>query len=438
VNNSSIIAKRMQLKFSHGLVLLFLVGCELFLPVEGWTQAISPGVFYFTGSQNPLRRSIFREFLPGDGLKVGRVQIHPFLGTAEVFTDNVFRTDTKRESDFLTVIAPGVQALLPFGGKHSFLLDYRAAQLLFKKFTEGNVFSQHGVGHLKLNFPGGLKFDLQGGRIDGFDPRGSAVDIQERDITKWRIHSFLSQARLTGEKGSIRLRSLYADLHFKNNGQDTTRDRKNFRVNLTGFFNVTPTISTLLGAAISNNTFDENSQLDSFAYGVFTGFELAPSRLLSGEFRIGYTILNFDRAPVEQPPGSDLSDGGKQQKSLIMRGLFNWRPTSRLSLQIRPFRFIRQSAVFDTSTFVQTGVDVGASQTLTDRLAVRGSFRYQNLDFEEGRTDNSFRWRMGLGYRTVKWLGFRLDYIFAKRISNDENRFEFYSNSIMVSVQGFL
>ena len=201
---------------------------------------------------------------------------------------------------------------------------------------------------------------------------------------------------------------------------------------------MTPTISTLLGANISNNTYDENKQLDSFSYGVFTGFELAPSRLLSGEFRIGYTILNFDRAPVEQPPGSDLSNGGKQQENLTMRGLFNWRPTSRLSLQIRPFRLIRQSAVFDTSTFVQTGVVISARQALTDRLAVGGSFRYQNLNFEEGRTDNRFRWRMGLEYRTVKWLGFRLDYIFAKRTSNEEDRFEFYSNSIMISVQGLL
>jgi len=279
---------------------------------------------------------------------------------------------------------------------------------------------------------------LQGGRIDGFDARGSELDIQEQDITKWRVHSFLSEARLTGEKGSIRLRSLYADLHYKNNGQDTPRDRKNFRASLTGYLNVTPAWSALLGSQISNTTYDENKQLDSFAYGVFTGFELAPSRLLSGEIRVGFTILNFDRAPIEQPPNSNLSSGGEQQQRFTMRGNFLWRPTSRFSLDLRPFRIIRQSGTFDTSTFVQTGVSIGARQALTsDRLAVRGRFYYANSDFEEGRSDNRFRWRMGLEYRTVKWLGFRLDYIFAKRFSN-QNRSEFYSNSIMVSVQGLL
>ena len=138
-------------------------------------------------------------------------------------------------------------------------------------------------GHMKLDFPGGLKFDLQGGRIDGFDPRGSNVDIQDRDITKWRINSFLSQAQIFGRKGSIRLRSLYADWHFKNNGQAPIRDRKRVLASLTGFFNATPTISGLLGARIINNTYDDNKQLDSFGlrriYGIQFGSEPTAIRI---------------------------------------------------------------------------------------------------------------------------------------------------------------
>ena len=250
MNFSSLITKRIQLKFSHCLVLLFFVCCEMVLPIKGWTQSITPEVFYFTGSQTAfLFQGILREPLPveSEGLKVGRVKIHPFLGTAGVFTDNVFRTKTNRENDFLTVIAPGMQASLPFGGRHSFLLDYRAAQLLWARFTENNAYAGNGVGHLKLNFPGGLVFDFQGGRTDGFDPRGSELDIQEEDITKWRLHTFLSQATLSGRRGSILLQSLYADLHFKNNGQAPIRDRKRIGGNLQVFLNATPTISRPFG-----------------------------------------------------------------------------------------------------------------------------------------------------------------------------------------------
>jgi hypothetical protein len=230
---------------------------------------------------------------------------------------------------------------------------------------------------------------------------------------------------------------LYADLHYKNNGQATTRDRKRIGGNLTVFLNATPTISPFFGARIVNITYDDNKQLDSFSYGGFTGFRLAPSRLLSGEFRIGYTILNFDRAPVQQPPGSDLSNGGKQQKALTMFGRLNCNPTTRFSLFVQPFRFITQSAVFDTATFTQTGVWIYARQKLGDRMNVRGRVNYANADFEGSREDNRIRTSLGLDYRTVKWLGFRLDYIFGKRFSN-ENRFENYSNAIMASVQVFL
>ena len=406
--------------------------------METGAQSFSDtGSFTFTGSHNPLREPKFREFLPGNGLKVGSVQIHPFFGIAEVFTDNVFRTKTRRRSDFLTTVAPGVQAYYPFGEQHSFLLDYRAAQFLYNKFTENNAFTQHGVGHLKFNFPGRLTIDLQGGHVDGFDRRGSELDIQSRDITKWRATSFLGETRFDGTRGGIRLRTRYTRWHFKNNGQASIRDRKNARAELTGFLKATHAISALLGAKISNNTFDENTQLDSFSYGVFTGLELATSRRLSGEVGVGYTILNFDRAPAQQPPGSNLSEGGDGQESLTFRGNLDWRPTSRLSLNLRPFRLIRQAAVFNTNTLIQTGFSLAAKQKILKRLAVGGNFLYSNDNFSGSRRDNRFRWRIGLDYRTVKWLGFRVGYIFEKRFSN-QNTFDTYSNTITVSIQGLL
>ena len=332
MNYSSFITKKICLKFSGCLGLFFFVFCEMALPLQGWAQSVQTGVFYFTGSHQPRQNTGFRQFLPGDGLKVGRVQIHPFFGVAQSFTDNVFNTKTQRRSDYGTAIVPGIQAYLPFGVRHSVLLDYRAAQLLYKKFDENNVFAQDGLGHVKLVFPGGLKFDLQGGRIDGFDPRGSALDIQNRSITKWRNYNLLSQARLSGQKGSIRLRTRYIDLHYKNNGQAPRRDREQVRSDITVNFKATPTFSPQLGLLIINNTYDKNKQLDSFSYGVFTGFELAPSRLLSGDFNIGYTILNFDRAPVEQPEGSEFKSRRKTAEKVYDEG----KPGMDTHLQVFP------------------------------------------------------------------------------------------------------
>lgn len=438
MNRLSFNAKGIQVKLWVGLVLLFLVCFESVLPLKGWAQSFQDtGTFSFSGAHNPLRRPRLRSFLPGKGLRVGQVQLHTFLGVAEAFTDNVFRTKNQRDSDFLTTIAPGAQAYISFGGKHSFLLDYRAAQFLYAKFSENNAFTQNGIGQMRLNFPGGLKLAIQGGHVDGFDRRGSALDSQDRDITKWRATNLMGVASLSGTRGRIRLRSRYSRLHYKNNGQDVRRDRKSARADLTGFVKVTQALSTLLGVNINNNTYDENKQIDSFSYGIFTGFELDPSRQLGGEVRIGYSILNFDNAPVEQDPNSGLSRGGTQQKRIILNGNLLWRPTTRQNINFGAFRNIRQSGVGGTSTFVQTGADISAFHRITNRLGLRGGGQYFHNKFVQSRTDNRFRLRIGLDYKTVQWLGFGLNYYFERRSSTD-SAFDNFANTVSISVQGFI
>lgn len=437
-------------KWLLALLLAFLFGSEFFLPVKGQAQSFSDtGLFYFTGSHQPRRSLFFREPLEGpgigDGIKAGPVRLHPFLGVAEVFTDNVFRRNTDRKSDSLTTIAPGLQAFMPFGGgKHSVLLDYRAAQFLYNKFTQNNALAQDAVGHLSLNYPGGLAIDVEGGRIEGFDPRGSEVDTQQTDITKWNINHGTSQVHFTGQTFGIRLRSSFQELNYTNNGQSAPRDRTRVDANLSLFVSVTPTTRGILGVRVINYDYDTNKQQNSFGYGVFTGFSLAPTRRLSGEVNVGYQILNFDHAPIDKDSvrGQDLiakrlSLGATQQTSLYMQGRLLWNPTTRLNIYMVPFSSIQQSAVQGTSTFRQTGAFANARQMFTDRLGLQANIYYSNDNFNTNRTDNRFRLRIGPEYRTVKWLGFRLDYIFETRSSNVAN-FDYNSNSIMLSIQGIL
>ncbi len=437
-------------KWLLALLLAFLFGSEFFLPVKGQAQSFSDtGLFYFSGNHQPRRSILFREFLEGpgigDGIKAGPVRLHPFLGVAEVYTDNVFRRNTNTKSDTLTTIAPGLQAFMPFGGgKHSVLLDYRAGIFRYNTFTQNNAVTQDALGHVSLNYPGGLAIDLQGGRIEGFDPRGSVVDTQQTDITKWNTNHGLSQVEFSGQRFGIRLRSGFQDLNYTNNGQSGRRDRTQVDGNLSLFVAVTPTTRGLLGVRVINYNFNTNTQLNSFGYGVFTGFSLAPTRRLSGEFNVGYLILNYDKAPVDENSArgqellaKGLSLGSTQQTSLYMQGRLLWNPTTRLNIYMMPFSSIQQSAVQGTSTFRQTGFSVNARQMFTDRLGLQGNIYYANDNFNTNRTDDRFRLRIGPEYRTLKWLGFRLDYIFEKRSSNVAN-FDYNSNTIMLSLQGIL
>ena len=124
--------------------------------------AISPKlpvhrVFLSNWLQQDLKQ-IFQE----KGLPIGPVQIHPFLGFAEVFTDNAFRTNTARESDFITVIAPGIQAQLPFGEQHKFVAHYNASRLWFVRFPSNDALVQDAWGRLVLEFSGKTEGRLTG------------------------------------------------------------------------------------------------------------------------------------------------------------------------------------------------------------------------------------------------------------------------------------
>ncbi|MEQ1846329.1 MAG: outer membrane beta-barrel protein, partial [Nitrospira sp.] len=94
--------------------------------------------------------------LPGDGVLVGPLRLHPHMGVAQMYTDNVFRTNSNKTSDFLTTLSPGIQVRLPFAGFHSFLIDYRTNLQYFSRTTSNDVQDQNAVGAVKFNFPGGL------------------------------------------------------------------------------------------------------------------------------------------------------------------------------------------------------------------------------------------------------------------------------------------
>jgi len=100
----------------------------------------------------------------------------------------------------VSTIAPGIQAYVPFFGRHFALIDYRAAQRFNYRFTENNALNQEALARVSLSFPVGLKFDLQGGHTEGFDARGSEEDLQLRDLTTWHTNFILGQADYLGSR----------------------------------------------------------------------------------------------------------------------------------------------------------------------------------------------------------------------------------------------
>lgn len=396
-----------------------------------------------SGNSSNSQGSRFTRILEGEGLRFGPLVVHPSLNVEERYTDNAFRSNTNRRSDFIHTISPGIQAQLPFAGLHQAIIDYQGTQTFSQRFSSNNAPRKNLTGQVKFNFPSGFKLRMQGGYTTGFDSRGSAVDVQAAELTKWNATSIIGEVETPGRQLGIRLRVRATDWNFKNNNQGPIRNRLNSRVDLALLRDITPKTSALLNIGVTRQAFDQNTQLDSVNYRISTGLRWKATGKINGEIQVGYAFLNFDHAPVTQPAGSLLSSGSTKRQNLRISGMINWAATARSRIRFRPFRSVRQSGISNTSTFTQSGLSINASHAIGIRTTLRGDFRYSHNDFEndagnqalEKRIDQQLRGGFGVTYQAIKWVGVSGRYQYAQRFSSFE-RNEFYANTLMVSIQG--
>jgi hypothetical protein len=299
-------------KVNHIVLLVFItLGLLDFLNVGKALAQVSGGSSISPGGR-------FTPVLSGEGLRLGPLVVHPFLSTDARFTDNAFRSKTNRRSDVVHTVSPGIQAQLPFAGLHQAIIDYRTTQSFSQRFSSNNVPRSSLTGQVLLNFPVGLKLHLQGGYTKGFDSRGSAVDVQASDPTRWSTTSFVGEIDTLGRQFGVRIRVNATDWKFKNNNQAPRRDRLNSRVDLALFKAISPKTFALFSVGVTRQVYDQNTQLDSVNYRISSGLRWRATGKTTGEIQVGYAFLNFDHAPVTQPAGSLLSSGGTRTSGLLV------------------------------------------------------------------------------------------------------------------------
>jgi hypothetical protein len=402
--------------------------------------------FPFTGFY-PLYPGSFPQIIPEPDIWLGPVGLHPFMGMAEMYTDNVFRTNAKR-SDFFHTLAPGIQAQVPFARRHVFVADYRTNIQYYQRTPSNDVQDQTASGWLQFNLANDLRIDLEGEHKVGHDPRGSAVDLLALEVNKWYTNSFHGRAEYTGGQVGMVLTAQSIRWNYLNNSQDIIRDRLSNYAGLTLLGRVFPNTSALIDFSVANEIYDQNKNLDNAIYTASVGAKWDLSEVTAGEILVGYQFLKFTNAQTAQP-GPVLSQFSRDQDSFanpFIAGRLYWNPIPRLTLTLQPFRAIQQTVVLGTSFFTATGVNLSATHALTDRMDLTANLGYEQDRFSTPaglvevvptRTDILKNIAVGLNYRTVKWMGLSFQYVFEDRSSNVE-QFNYQANTFMISVQVLL
>ena len=392
----------------------------------------------------PLYPGNFVNVIQQEGIEAGPILLHPHIGVAEMYTDNVLRTATKR-SDFFTTVAPGLQAQLPFGGRHLLVADYRSNLQFFHRTPSNNVQDQTATAALKLDLASGIKIDLQGEQKFGHDPRGSALDLQTIELNKWSATSFTGRAQYEGGVLGATLNMQSTRWHYLNNNQALIRDRLSNYLGMTLSAKALPNTSLLVDFSVRQDNYDDNKNLDNAIYTVSGGAKWDISSNTTGEFLVGYQHLRFARAVAVQP-GPVLSVFRRDQDStdnLYLMGRLLWSPIADLQITVQPYRTIQQTVVAGTAFFTATGINLSATYPLGTRMELTSNFGYEQDKFSTPagvsagttpRSDTLKNVAVGLNYRAVRWLGVGVQYVFEDRSSTVSN-FTYQANTAMVSVQ---
>lgn len=393
----------------------------------------------------PIFPGSLSEAVPREGVSVGPLRLHPHMGVAQMYTDNVFRTNSNKTSDFLTTLSPGIQALLPFGGFHSFLIDYRTNLQYYSRTTSNDVQDQTAVGAVKFNFPGGLKVDLQGEHRLGHDPRGSAVDdvnTQRLGVNKWTADGFTGHAEYFGAQSSVGLHVQTLRWQYLNNNQGAIRDRLMNRANLLFSRNVTDKMSLRAMVGAQQSIYDQNKNLDNVIYTFSGGGTWNISEMTSGEVLVGYQHVQFTRAQVNQPPPLDRFFRDKNTYSnLYVMGRLNWQATPLLRISLQLYRTIQQTVASGSLFYTATGVNLTARHELTDRMTANINFGYEHDKFQgvssagitsgPDRSEDLKNVAVGVNYQAVKWVGVGAQYMFEDRHST-QAQFTYQANTFML------
>ena len=357
---------------------------------------------------------------------------HPFLIFQEIYTDNIFATDTHKKSDFITTIAPGVWLAFPANREKLLNIDTKTTspgglqlsrikpeatrryQSYFLYSPEFLLYSDHSsldhVNHraeglFQYNLNSGLSFDI----IDLFHDREDVAGNGIRD-TLYRYQDNLLDfiATYTAPSGKFKFELEYSnyDIDYEDLAA-SYRNRNDNSFGVSAFYKFWPKTSLFVEYNFSDIDFDGGTSTDSSENRYYVGATWDMTAKTRGTLKLGYIEKDFDAPALEDQEGF----------SVELQTQHNLSP--KRGLQINAFRKFNESDFDSASTFLSTGIDIALLQRFTEKWSGTFDVSFENNDYKGfDRTDDLFGVGPALRFEPRKWLIFDLGYHYYLNDSN--------------------
>lgn len=423
-----------------GVLLIFLLGqpawsAEVTVEPTTETEPAAPSILPPTiYSQNPFEQSSTAVRL-GDILGGKTGYIHPFLSVSGFYTDNLFNREYNREGDFITLITPGIWAVLPasryplisintlntapgglelsrFREKSTSRMQgyakYQASIFLHDKFDSEDQVNQRAEGFFRYNFRGGLSIDVLDIYELDHDAYGTGTSRTLDKFTSNLVRStvsyeFTPKTRIEGEYGFY---SLNYDAP-----RNAFREREDNSFAGRFFYRFLPKTSALLEYDFIDINYDRDIISDSQEHQVYVGVEwiaTIKSRLLA---KVGYGVKDFD------------TSGSQEAENLLAEIQFRHRFTPKSYVDLRASRSVNETDISGTSYTLSQRIQLRYYQRILPKLLASANVFYKRDSYRgestsASRRDDYYSAGVDLKYTFTNWMSLSGGYAFIKRDSN--------------------
>lgn len=346
-------------------------------------------------------------------IRVGPVEVHPFISVMETYDDNVFATANDTKSDWITTTTPGIQLLMPFR-THKFSAEYRAVINNYIDYTSEDTVDHHAAAAAEFSFASRYGLKLRNVYTKGHVSRNSSAIGEVEKFDRNDATGAVSYKFADRVEGQVEYTRTY--LHYDKD-YDSFRNRNEDLIATSLFYRFLPKTSVF--AEFDFHNFDYTDQingnnLNNKVYSPLIGLRWDMTERTTGTVKGGYLQKEF-----ADPSKKDISTWSAFAD---LTHAFS----ERASIKIFALRDVNESNLQGTNYYVTTEGYAAFTYKLLYNVSAIARASYGEDDYTNTaalqnrveRYDKRALGGVGLRYQMRSWLEFALDYNHLNRDSN--------------------
>lgn len=364
-------------------------------------------------------------------LKIGNLEINPFLSTQESYDSNIYLTRDQAKSALINRSAIGVNLVENLGSRYDLMGGYNMELLGYSRETEINNAVHHNANlGFKGNMPKGITVTVDDKWKQTTDQATSQT--VERALRVENTASVVFNAPLRGKFGFA-----VAAQHVYNNYLDTaygTLDREETQVGLDLEYKWQP--KTKLFVAYRHGMlnyqvgYTNDATFDSVEVGA-TG-SIAPK--VQGTVKAGVQMRKYE---------DDLNDAKEDANTAQYSAQAVWKPVEKTDVTLFAKRGNVETNYGDARFYTSTLTDLSVSR-MVRKFKVTVGLSYEDVRYSDKRDtlsateiirkDENASARLTVDYNIQKWLVANAGYSYKDRSSNFD-QFEYKDNVVTVGLK---